>query len=113
MFICLTSSAFPEISCCFRKRHCAISKTLPPIEQRLAESLLRVHCRAYCCEGGREAAILKLIAQRLSNKEIARSLAITPETVKSHVKHIFIKLGSEKRAQAVARAQSLGLITTH
>jgi len=33
--------------------------------------------------------------------------------VKSHVKHIFIKLGSEKRAQAVARAQSLGLITTH
>jgi LuxR family transcriptional regulator, maltose regulon positive regulatory protein len=61
----------------------------------------------------REAAILKLIAQGLSNKEIARNLAITPETVKSHVKHIFIKLGSEKRAQAVARAQSLGLITTH
>ena len=61
----------------------------------------------------REAAILKLIAQGLSNKEIGRSLAITPETVKSHVKHIFIKLGSEKRAQAVARAQSLGLITTH
>jgi LuxR family maltose regulon positive regulatory protein len=60
----------------------------------------------------REAAILKLIAQGLSNKEIGRSLAITPETVKSHVKHIFIKLGSEKRAQAVARAQSLGLITT-
>jgi LuxR family transcriptional regulator, maltose regulon positive regulatory protein len=61
----------------------------------------------------REIATLKLIAQGLSNKEIARSLAITPETVKSHVKHIFIKLGSEKRAQAVARAQSLGLITTH
>jgi len=61
----------------------------------------------------REGSILKLIAQGLSNKEIARSLAITPETVKSHVKHIFIKLGSEKRAQAVARAQSLGLITTH
>jgi LuxR family transcriptional regulator, maltose regulon positive regulatory protein len=60
----------------------------------------------------REDAILKLIAQGLSNKEIARSLAITPETVKSHVKHIFIKLGTEKRAQAVARAQSLGLIIT-
>jgi len=61
----------------------------------------------------REGAILKLIAQGLSNKEIARNLAITPETVKSHVKHIFIKLGAEKRAQAVARAQSLGLVTTH
>jgi LuxR family maltose regulon positive regulatory protein len=61
----------------------------------------------------REAAILKLIAQGLSNKEIARNLTITPETVKTHVKHIFIKLGSEKRAQAVARAQSFGLVTTH
>jgi hypothetical protein len=35
-------------------------------------------------------------------------LAIAPETVKSHVKHIFIKLGAEKRAQAVARASELG-----
>jgi LuxR family maltose regulon positive regulatory protein len=61
----------------------------------------------------REGAILKLIAQGLSNKEIARNLTIAPETVKSHVKHIFTKLGAEKRAQAVARAQSLGLVTTH
>jgi LuxR family maltose regulon positive regulatory protein len=61
----------------------------------------------------REGAILNLIARGLSNKEIARDLAIAPETVKSHVKHIFIKLGAEKRAQAVARAQSLGLVTTH
>ena len=60
----------------------------------------------------RESNILKLIAQGLSNKEIARTLAITPETVKSHVKHIFTKLGVEKRAQAVSRAQSLGLVGT-
>jgi LuxR family maltose regulon positive regulatory protein len=60
----------------------------------------------------RESAILKLIGQGLSNKEIARNLAIAPETVKSHVKHIFTKLGAEKRAQAVAHAQSLGLLTT-
>jgi hypothetical protein len=39
----------------------------------------------------------------------SRGLAIAPETVKSHVKHIFIKLGAKKRAQAVARAQSLVL----
>jgi LuxR family maltose regulon positive regulatory protein len=61
----------------------------------------------------REVATLNLIAQGLSNKEIARNLAIAPETVKSHVKHIFTKLGVEKRAQAVARAQSLGLVSTH
>ena len=60
----------------------------------------------------REGDILELIAEGLSNKEIARNLAITPETVKSHVKHIFIKLNVERRAQAVSRAQSLGLIGT-
>jgi LuxR family maltose regulon positive regulatory protein len=60
----------------------------------------------------REGAILKLIAEGLSNKEIARNLAIAPETVKSHVRHIFTKLNVEKRAQAVSRAQSLGLAGT-
>ena len=61
----------------------------------------------------RESDILKLIAGGLSNKEIARYLAIAPETVKSHVKHIFTKLNVEKRAQAVSRAQTLGLAGTH
>jgi LuxR family maltose regulon positive regulatory protein len=61
----------------------------------------------------RERDTLALIAQGLSNKEIARILAVTPETVKSHVKHIFAKLSVEKRAQAVSRAQSLGLVGTH
>jgi LuxR family transcriptional regulator, maltose regulon positive regulatory protein len=61
----------------------------------------------------REGDILKLIAEGLSNKEIARNLAITPETVKSHVKHIFAKLNVEKRTQAVRRAQILGLTGTH
>jgi LuxR family transcriptional regulator, maltose regulon positive regulatory protein len=60
----------------------------------------------------REGDILKLIGEGLSNKEIARNLAITPETVKSHVKHIFAKLNVEKRAQAVSRAQTLGLAGT-
>jgi LuxR family transcriptional regulator, maltose regulon positive regulatory protein len=60
----------------------------------------------------REAGILKLIAGGLSNKEIARDLSIAPETVKSHVKNIFAKLNVEKRAQAVSRAQSLGLAGT-
>jgi LuxR family transcriptional regulator, maltose regulon positive regulatory protein len=61
----------------------------------------------------REGDILKLIAEGLSNKEIARNLAITPETVKSHVKHIFAKLNVEKRTQAVTRAQILGLTGAH
>jgi LuxR family maltose regulon positive regulatory protein len=60
----------------------------------------------------RETGILKLIAEGLSNKEIARSLDIGPETVKSHLKSVFTKLGVERRAQAVSRAQTLGLVTT-
>jgi len=60
----------------------------------------------------RETDILKLIAQGMSNKEIARSLDIGPETVKTHLKSVFTKLGVERRAQAVSRAQTLGLVTT-
>ncbi|WNC93430.1 LuxR C-terminal-related transcriptional regulator [Paraburkholderia sp. FT54] len=58
----------------------------------------------------RERNIVELIADGQSNKEIARTLGIAPETVKSHVKSIFMKLAVDKRAQAVARAQALGLV---
>jgi LuxR family maltose regulon positive regulatory protein len=58
----------------------------------------------------RERNIVELIAQGQSNKEIARTLGITPETVKSHLKNIFAKLDVDKRAQAVSRAQALGLV---
>jgi ATP/maltotriose-dependent transcriptional regulator MalT len=58
----------------------------------------------------REAIILRLMSLGLSNKLIACELQITPETVKSHAKHIFIKLSSKTRAEAVSRATELGLI---
>jgi LuxR family maltose regulon positive regulatory protein len=60
----------------------------------------------------RETDILQLIARGLSNKEIARRLDIGPETVKSHLKNVFAKLGVERRSQAVSRAQTLGLVIT-
>jgi DNA-binding CsgD family transcriptional regulator len=58
----------------------------------------------------RERDILAMISQGLSNKRIARALEISPETVKSHVKHIFLKLAVNTRAEAVSRAGSLGAI---
>jgi LuxR family maltose regulon positive regulatory protein len=58
----------------------------------------------------RERKILEHIGQGRSNKEIARELGIAPETVKSHIKNVFVKLAVDRRAQAVLRAQSLGLI---
>jgi|SRR5262245_28218219 len=61
---------------------------------------------------GRERDILHLIARGRVDKEIARTLSISPATVKSHVGNIFTKLSVQKRAHAVSRAQRLGLIDT-
>ena len=52
----------------------------------------------------RESHILRLIGRGMSNKRIAQELKIAPETVKSHAKHIFVKLNAQTRAQAVAYA---------
>jgi LuxR family maltose regulon positive regulatory protein len=60
----------------------------------------------------RERAIIEFIAGGQSNKQIARTLGVAPETIKSHMKRIFIKLSAESRAQAVVRAQSLGFLRT-
>ncbi len=60
----------------------------------------------------RERKVLELLGEGQSNKDVARTLNIAPETVKSHVKNIFIKLAVERRSHAVARALSLGLIKT-
>ena len=58
----------------------------------------------------RERHILTLMSHGLSNKRIARMLDITPETVKSHAKHIMLKLAAQTRVEAVSRACSLGII---
>jgi ATP/maltotriose-dependent transcriptional regulator MalT len=58
----------------------------------------------------RERDVLSKIGQGYSNKRIARSLEISPETVKSHVKHIFSKLDVATRSAAVSRAMSQGLL---
>ncbi|WP_239688053.1 response regulator transcription factor, partial [Pseudomonas asplenii] len=58
----------------------------------------------------RELAVLQLIAQGCSNQEISDQLFISLHTVKTHASHINSKLGVERRTQAVARAQDLGLL---
>ena len=93
---------------------------LPYVEDLLARWRRRFQSTSPVASGSsvvaslstRERTVLEIIGDGKSNKEIARALDITPETVKSHVKNIFVKLGVEKRAQAVARAQSLGLVRT-
>src|SRR5262249_29704274 len=57
----------------------------------------------------REREVLALVAAGASNDEIAAHLVISIHTVKTHLTHIFGKLGASSRTQAVAHARRLGL----
>jgi DNA-binding NarL/FixJ family response regulator len=60
----------------------------------------------------REAEVLALIAQGLTNRDIASSLYLSAHTVKTHINRIFAKTGAKSRAEAMLYAQSHGLSTT-
>jgi ATP/maltotriose-dependent transcriptional regulator MalT len=75
------------------------TRVLPPRPWRVTETL-----------SPREQSVLRSMSCGLSNKRIAQELQIAPETVKSHVKGIFIKLAVQTRAHAVSTAGALGLL---
>jgi len=58
----------------------------------------------------REIEVLQLIAEGLTNQEICSKLCVTLNTVKTHTRNIYAKLGAHTRTQAVARGRTLGLI---
>jgi LuxR family maltose regulon positive regulatory protein len=59
----------------------------------------------------REVDVLELLAQRLQNKEIAKKLTISPETVKGHLKNMYRKLQVRNRGEAVDKARGLGILS--
>ena len=75
-----------------RGLHRSRPRTVPA--RALAESLIT----------GREREILQLLADGMSNADVAQKLFISQETVKSHVRHILAKLEADNRTQAVAIA---------
>jgi LuxR family maltose regulon positive regulatory protein len=88
-----------------------VGNTLPQWDARYArDGAAQPSSRVSDPLTARERDVLAMISRGLSNKHIARALEISPETVKSHVKHIFLKLTVGTRAEAVSRAGLLGLL---
>jgi LuxR family transcriptional regulator, maltose regulon positive regulatory protein len=58
----------------------------------------------------REVLVLRYLPSRLSNPEIARNLYVSVNTLKTHLKHIYRKLGVANRSEAIEVAESLGLL---
>lgn len=58
----------------------------------------------------RELDVLRELAAGRSNKEIARRLEVSPNTVKTHVARLYAKLGAVRRTDAVNRARELGIV---
>lgn len=84
--------------------HALTRKTAPgPFEKNIAAlKSLKVTDREY--------DVLALLGEGQSNKEIARSLDISPNTVKTHIARLYEKLEVARRAQAVQKAKELSLI---
>jgi DNA-binding NarL/FixJ family response regulator len=88
----------------------------PTITRRLIAEFARLRPRPQAPPNGldaltpRETEILALVAEGLSNGEIAERLVLSDETVKTHVSHVLRKLGLRDRAQAVVVAYESGLV---
>jgi DNA-binding NarL/FixJ family response regulator len=87
----------------------------PAITRRLIAEFARLRPRqvrpdALAALTPRETEILGLVAEGLSNAEIAERLVLSDETVKTHVSHVLRKLGLRDRAQAVVIAYESGLV---
>jgi LuxR family maltose regulon positive regulatory protein len=57
-----------------------------------------------------EIRVLRYLPTNLSTPEIANELYVSPNTVKTHIRNLYAKLGTHRRAEAVARARTLGLL---
>ena len=88
----------------------------PTITRRLIAEFARLRPRPQASPNGlvaltpRETEILGLVAEGLSNGEIAARLVVSDETVKTHVSHVLRKLALRDRAQAVVVAYESGLV---
>ena len=104
-----------------RKKHLEVDKNLDAYLQGLLAAIDPVPAQAGTNEDllvkeglepltRRELQILQWLDTDLTNKEIARELVVTTETVKLHTNHVYRKLSVNNRRAAVSLAKSLGLL---
>ena len=84
---------------------------LAALPEAIEQALVSEQLAQYDALSARELAVLQLIAQGCSNQEVSDKLFISLHTVKTHARNINLKLGVERRTQAVARAQALGVLS--
>ena len=94
---------------------CADAGSLPELVARVERRLRLVPARAIGTQhdedlSERELAVLRLLATDLTQREIGAALYVSFNTIKTHVKSIFRKLGVSARPNAVARARELRLL---
>ncbi len=95
-----------ELTAAVRAAAAGQSALAPLIAQRLMQRM-RMPSQSL---SGREAEVLTLVAEGLSNKQISQQLFLSQATIKSHLVHIFAKLDVDSRTAAVATAEARGLI---
>ena len=93
-----------DLIACIRSVLTGKTYIAPAAAAKLAEGVTRVQLTP------REMAALKLVADGKANKEIAAALDISERTVKTHLAHLFEKLGATSRTEAVKVATRRGLV---
>jgi two-component system NarL family response regulator len=100
----LKDIAADELVDCIRKVLAGKTYIAPAAAAKLAEGVTRVQLTP------REMSTLRLLADGKSNKEIANALDISERTVKTHLAHLFEKLGVTSRTEAIKVATRRGLV---
>ena len=100
----LKDIAADDLIACIRDVLAGKSYLAPAAAAKLAEGVTRVQLTP------RETATLRLLADGKANKEIANDLEISERTVKTHLAHLFEKLGVTSRTEAIKVATRRGLV---
>jgi DNA-binding CsgD family transcriptional regulator len=101
-YVLLVAAAFMGLGVWLGAKLFRRAPTAPFTPNTLAQQTLGI--------SGRELEVLELLAAGRSNKEIARLLTVSPNTVKTHVTKLFAKLEARRRTEAIQRARELGVI---